>query len=327
MHQDNCVTFYMSGNKCFEGKMEFGKKQGICREYHFNGRLRCEELFVDDFINGDSVTIYSSYDNKDQPMRYAQSGVVVFEDIRKTIKEDKDAEIEVPEGIVGPRKAVYKGQFKNGKRHGFGMQFYEQTQCLEYIGFYNEDLPDSKFAKMYHDYNYYAPNTEPPSIEDVYELCEEVLIKQEFDENTKNHYIDIIRKNLKELGVQYIKKGFSKYEGGLKNSLYEGPGIMYSLNGNLHMKGSFCRNKGHGEKNYSYYRDGHLMHIGPMTNGYFEEKGCQYYENGRLNFRGLFQSNNMTNNTSSYISAGISYHPNGQIKTIFGKNFSKAGTL
>ena len=63
------------------------------------------------------------------------------------------------------------------------------------------------------------------------------------------------------------------------------------------------------------------MHLGPMVNGKFENRGSQYYENGKLNFRGLYESNKMTTHS------GISYHPNGQIKTIFGKNFNKAGML
>lgn len=63
------------------------------------------------------------------------------------------------------------------------------------------------------------------------------------------------------------------------------------------------------------------MHIGPMINGAYNGIGSQYYENGRLNFRGLYESNEMTKD------AGISYHSNGQIRTIFGKNFNMAGTL
>ena len=245
IHQDNCVIFYMSGNKMFEGKMENGKKQGICREFHFNGRLKCEELFVNDLMEGDNCTIFTSYDNKDNQMKY-DSGFVVFNDLRKTMVEEKDQMIEVPSGTLETRKAVFKGQFKKGKRQGFGLQFYEQTQCLEYIGFYNEDLPDSNFAKMYHAYDYYAV-TEPPKIENIYELCEEVFLKQNFDENLKSWYIDVIQKNLRGLGVQYIKRGHLRYEGGLKNSLWEGPGNMYSPNGNLHIKGGFCRNKAHGD--------------------------------------------------------------------------------
>lgn len=207
----------MSGKMAFEGTMECGLKQGVCREYHFNGKLKCEELFVDDEMQGDQCTIYSSQEEKIRGSVYLQHVKLTANQKNEMLNEiDESACISDKE--FGPIGIVFKGQFKNGKRNGFGIQFDELSNCLEYAGFYNDDLKEGNYVRSYHPYNYSNLNETLPEVENIYELCEQILISQNFNQEQKDFYFDILNKNLKDLNIKYVKTGILRYQGGMKCS-------------------------------------------------------------------------------------------------------------
>ena len=165
---------------------------------------------------------------------------------------------------------VYEGEFKNGKRHGEGIYFYENE--FFYIGDWKKDKIDGEKGIFIKNNNEaYIGKWENGEIiegnyrqSNIYIKKEIILSTEFFDENYKgilNKIIgnkDVVHyegtfKDWKFNGKgKYINKNGDIYEGEFKDNKYNGYGKMIYKNGDKY-EGQWKNGKKHGEGTMTIY--------------------------------------------------------------------------
>ena len=219
----------------------------------------------------------------------------------------------------------YKGEWKNGLKHGKGILYYENGSIL-YDGYFIQDKFEGKGNYYYEDSNYYIEKWKNKKDEIIY--AKGKLYDGDFIyHKSKGNKIDIY-----EYG--------NYYEGEWKNGKKHGKGIIYHKNGNILYNGDFIDDKFEGNGKYiyedgDYYigefsnglkngqgkevnRNGEIIYDGEFIdderNGYFGEKknGLFHgkgilYKNGKIRYKGDFK-NNKYNGNGKYIFDGGCYY-------------------
>ncbi|MFE8698447.1 hypothetical protein ACFYKT_19245 [Cytobacillus sp. FJAT-53684] len=143
-------------------------------------------------------------------------------------------------GEVAPI-TLFKGQFKNGRRHGNGVLNYSLSDKIFRFG-------------MSHDANYqYQPDNSVLKTEEGYKLYE-----GEFVEGRQEGYGKIFT----------YPDGHLYYEGEFTRDSFNGKGMIYQAPGVLLYEGGFRFNKWHGF-GISYNKSGRVSKKGYWELGYF----------------------------------------------------------
>jgi antitoxin component YwqK of YwqJK toxin-antitoxin module len=170
------VTLYNSKGKIeYQGGMEDGMKSGPGEWYHFNGKLKCKGDFLNDGPHGENIAIYfqNGKANYEGSMRegkkngigklYSILGDLVYDGRwRNDRKEgygtdyDKDGSKKCygyfVRGYLSGLKNVkfywpgcdvveYEGGFVNGKKEGFGKEYFRNGK-MKCLGFWKNNVLD-----------------------------------------------------------------------------------------------------------------------------------------------------------------------------------------
>lgn len=154
-------------------------------------------------------------------------------------------------GIINYKNYTYKGQILNGLKHGNGKLYF--CNNLIYDGLWYEDkvLNDTKLKHVYSNngkkkyltYNFEFDNN---NILITDKNCKEYLVFN------KNHVLkyegEIINNKYDGYGILYhnddkLNSTYKLYEGGFENNLFNGKGILYNSDQSIYYKGNFINGK------------------------------------------------------------------------------------
>ena len=189
----------------------------------------------------------------------------------------------------------YKGEERNGKREGKGIEYYKNGE-IKYDGDWNDDMPEGK---------------------------------GKFIDENGNYYIGEFKKGLKHgKGIEYNKKGKIVYEGDFingkkegegkliyddgyyyigpfKNDSREGKGKICAQDGNTLLEGNFVNNKIEGIIK-EIYDDG-SYYIGHFKDKQRHGKGTIYDEKENIIYEGDFFKNKIEGNGKYIYKSGYYY--------------------
>jgi len=204
---------------------------------------------------------------------------------------------------------TYKGEKKNGKRHGDGV--FLSDNLVEYNGNWENDVPyDNGEVKLNDKFLYNAIWRNQFELPVNYESIEyyddgAIQYKGEFDNNQYHGK-----------GTYFYKDGW-RYEGSFVEGSYNGIGIKYRADGTILYKGEFDNNQYHGKGTY-FYKDG-WRYEGSFVEGSYNGIGIKYDVAGGKYYEGEWKDHKFHGNGIFYYSDGSVYQEGQFIKGEFVK--------
>lgn len=197
-------SLYSSGKLRYMGNFSEGEFCSYGYLFYLNGKLKYKGYFL--------KNKYNKYGYE-----YTEDGSKLYEGKYKDGKFHGDGKLYFGNNI---RQC---GNFKNGRLHGFGMEYY-YPGTLKYNGIYKNGLYHGKGI-----YYYYNGNIKYSGyFKNKLFNGKGVLMW----ENNKTKYEGRFVNGLYEgKGVEFYFNGEKKYEGNFLNGKYEGRGILYDKDG------------------------------------------------------------------------------------------------
>ena len=193
-------------------------------------------------LNTTKVIGINKQSKKDKSENYGNFIGPIIESLKKNLKYDKKQY----------DKDIYYGEFKNGKREGYGKYIWENGEY--YIG---QWLNDKKHGKGI-----------------LYNTNRNI----KYDGDFVNDKFEGYGKYIYENGNYYIGKWL--------NNKMHGKGIEYYKNGNIKYEGDFVNGKYEGDGKYIYEKD--YYYIGQFLDDKRHGKGILFYKNGDVKYEGDF---------------------------------------
>ena len=193
-------------------------------------------------LNTTKVIGINKQSKKDKSENYGNFIGPIIESLKKNLKYDKKQY----------DKDIYYGEFKNGKREGYGKYIWENGEY--YIG---QWLNDKKHGKGI-----------------LYNTNRNI----KYDGDFVNDKFEGYGKYIYENGNYYIGKWL--------NNKMHGKGIVYYKNGNIKYEGDFVNGKYEGDGKYIYEKD--YYYIGQFLDDKRHGKGILFYKNGDVKYEGDF---------------------------------------
>ena len=173
----------------------------------------------------------------------------------------------------------YKGEFKNGLKHGKGILFYKKGRLMHFGKFEGNKFVGSGTIE-YQIYDYYIGQWKNDFRHGKGKLCYK---------NGRQYLGDWVNDIVVGKGKAYYEYG-EYYEGGWKNGSRHGKGIKYYENGKIKFEGNFLNHKYNGYGKYIY--ENGEYYIGEWKNGLREGKGTLYNKNNKIKYKGEFINDN-----------------------------------
>lgn len=221
----------------YEGVFVDGKMNGAVKKYNADASIYCDGVYKDDsFISG---SIF--YENGNIMYKggwngsYHGNGILYWDNSKKR----------------------YDGEWKNGKRDGYGSS-YREDGTLEYIGYWKEDLYETNYGELYN------------------EDGKTIYYKGGYSSGQKSGD-----------GTSYRLDGEKEYEGSWKSGRWNGKGIWYWENGKVYYEGDFIDGQPEG-KGVSYQSNGKIRYKGSWSKGEYSGQGILYDENEKIEYNGEF---------------------------------------
>ena len=170
------------------------------------------------------------------------------------------------------QKISYNGEWKNGQRHGKGIELY-MNQCKKYDG----DWANNKA-------NGFGV------------LCSQKNEVKIYEGNWKDGAQNGI-------GICYYNTGVRKYEGNWVHGKRNGKGISYDQSGNKRYEGQWKDDKCDG-KGIAYDNSGQQIYIGDWVNKKAEGNGMAFDSNGATIYLGLWKENKWHGKGDEYYKSG-----------------------
>lgn len=179
-----------------------------------------------------------------------------------------------PARFLREPKVAYRGQIKDGKRHGHGKEYREDGSLL-----YEGDYRDGKWHGVG---------------------------KKFYENGTPLYKGDYKDGKVHGRGKKFYENGILIYEGDVKDGKWHGVGKKYREDGSLIYEGDFKDSKTHG-RGKEYRRDGSLLYEGDFKDGKRHGRGKEYYESGSLHFDAQWAKGEKEG-------PGKEYHENGCVR-------------
>ena len=196
--------------------------------------------------------------------------------------------------IKNENSDYYKGEEKNGKRQGKGIEYYKNGG-IKYDGDWNNDLPEGNGKLIEKDGDYYIgefKNGLKHGKGKEYKKSGDLIYEGDFingkREGTgklihedKTYYEGEFKDGFKHgEGKTFTQYGATQYVGNFSNDLPNGYGEYYfdDLSG-YHYEGQFKDGKFHG-KGKKYDQDQNIIYEGDFVDGKMEGNGKLFYDNG-----------------------------------------------
>lgn len=202
---------------------------------------------------------------------------------------------------------IYVGEFKNGKRNGFGETLNLKDDTI-YEGYWKNDLYHGKGVLMdkFGDKEY--EGLWKNGMKDEYGI----LYYREYGEPFK--YVGDFKEDKKEgYGILYENENYrdksswiKHYSGWWKNDEKNGDALCYNCD-NLYYEGEIKDGYENGFGN-RFYQDGTLQYKGYFKKDDYHGQGTLFYIDGTVCFEGIFQNGNPCNGTFYNFEDG-SVHP------------------
>ena len=180
------------------------------------------------------------------------------------------------EHLIENDKLVFEGEYKNGRREGYGKEYYE-AGYLEYEGEYKNGKRNGK-GKEYYIYTEalrfegeYVNGARHGKGKEYYETSNKLMFEGEYKNGKRNGF-----------GKEYELKG-SRFEGEFLNDI-KWTGKSYDKKGKL--KFELKNGSGYMEE---YFESGQIKYKGDYKNGQRNGKGKEYTSNGNLSYEGEFK--------------------------------------
>ena len=162
---------------------------------------------------------------------------------------------------------IYKGEFIDGKRNGFGICIYSNRE--KYEGLWKNDLMNGVGKYIFKDGSVYMGDFKNGTMDGVgtYTYANKDMYKGYFLNGKRNGK-----------GSLYYRDG-SKYYGMWKNDSQSGNGKFISIDGDIY-EGSFGENKFNGKGTYKHSNGS--VYRGDFKNNVYHGYGCYTNENGDI---------------------------------------------
>ena len=178
---------------------------------------------------------------------------------------------------------LYKGYFKDNVKEGNGILYYEESNNIQYVGFFLGDLPNGIGKEYYLNGKIsYSGDFENGQFTGK-------GIKYKKDGKTIDYKGDFIANKADGVGTLYFNTGIKEYSGQFDSGQFEGYGKKYYKNGTLKYVGGFTKDLFSGYGN-SYYQSSELQYTGEFYNGEFHGQGIYYNKSERIHYRGEFDN-------------------------------------
>ncbi len=285
---------------------ENGRKQGLWKFFHENGKIQMEGKYLNDKKHG----IFKIYDKKGALVSIEK---YQNDEIIKDIPELGDLEKRIDYYDNGKIKIV--GTYKDGKAHGLRTHYSEEGNITENYIFWNGKMIakgdiDKKgqrqgyWKEFYEDggikaegkymdnkrigeWKYYHENG---NIEQIGSFNEQGNANGEwkwFYPSGKVLRIDQYKNGLLDgYSVEYYENGKILSEGNYIED--EKDGFWYFRNGDAVLQGSYFEDMRSGKWQYFYTKGGQLMFEGSFVDDLPEGKHVYYWENGKIKEEGSF---------------------------------------
>ena len=264
-------------------------------EFIFSSKeiLNCEVYPV--FLEGTTSVLGIIHNHE----KYDNFGYLIFPIINSLknniiIKGKKDYDI-----------AIYEGEFKDGKREGYG-KFNNKDGSYYYEGQWFNDKMNGK-GKLYDKNNniIYDGDFENDQTKGDVKLTIDGFIyigqvlnntnitntfhgkgKLYYPNNTLKYEGDFVNGGFEGNGKHIFPNG-NYYIGQFRHSMQNGKGILYYKNGKIKYEGDFKNNVPDG--NGKYIWENGTYYIGPWVKGLKHGKGKLYYENNTIKYDGDYK--------------------------------------
>ena len=214
----------------------------------------------------------------------------------KSIKEELNNEIKYENGNY------YKGEIKNRKREGKGIEYYKNGG-IKYEGNWVDDMPEGNGKFIEEEGNYYIGQFKKGLKHgkgNEYNKEGKIMYEGDFVEGQKEgngkyifksgrYYIGQFKNNKRHgKGIDYYENGTILYEGDFIDDKWEGNGRLNFPGNKFYHIGKFKNGKCHGEGKFCLINDDIILFEGNWVDHYIKGKGIQYDSNGKILYEGNF---------------------------------------